>query len=323
MSERAGTVKRDEWDTKRLLTWIADAFTKKGLESPRMQAEMLVAHVLGCQRLELYTKFERPASPLERQTLRDLVARALKDEPIDYLIGERWFFGLPFHVSSAVLVPRPSTETIVEQVLLHCRAAHGGGGAPGSKGRTGEGIRLADIGTGSGCITVALLKNLPRATAIATDVSGEALEVASKNAARHGVADRIEFLQGDLLAPLMDHPAGRGGGAPLDYLLSNPPYIPDHEWAEVPGNVKNYEPESALRGGADGLQYLRTLLNDGPELLRPSEEGVPGVLMLETAASTAERLKLMARAHPKLEPDSCRVVEDGDGLPRVVVAVRR
>ncbi|MBX3385854.1 MAG: peptide chain release factor N(5)-glutamine methyltransferase [Phycisphaeraceae bacterium] len=321
MSDRPGTAQQEDWNTKRLLNWITEAFQKKGLESPRMRAEMLVAHVLGCQRLELYTRYERPASPLERQSLRDLVGRALKDEPIDYLIGERWFFGLPFHVSRAVLVPRPSTETIVEQVLLHCRASHGG--SPGSRGRTGEGIRFADIGTGSGCITVALLKNLPKATAIATDLSADALEIARKNAVRHSVADRVEFIQGDLLAPLVEHPAGRGGGAPFDYLLSNPPYIPDPEWAEVPPDVKHYEPESALRGGADGLRFLRPLLNDGPGLLRPGGEGQAGVLMLETAASTAERLKLMARAHPDLDPETCRVVDDGDGLPRVVVAARR
>ncbi len=321
MSQHAGEQHSQEWNTKRLLDWITDSFKKKRLESPRMQAEMLVAHVLGCQRMELYTRFERPANPLERQTLRDLVVRALKDEPIDYLTGEKWFFGMPFHVSNAVLVPRPSSETIVEQVLHHCRAAHGG--TPGSKGRTGEGIRFADIGTGSGCITIALLKNLSKATAIATDLSAAALDMARKNAVRHSVADRVEFLQGDLLTPLIDHPAGRAGGAPLDYLLSNPPYIPDHEWEAVPANVKNYEPEGALRGGADGLKFLRTLLNDGPGLLRTAESGTPGLMMLETATSTAERLKLMARAHPDLDPETCRVVDDGDGLPRVVVVGRR
>ena len=125
------------WTTKRLLGWINEAFTRKGLESPRLQAEMLVAHVLGCERLRLYMEADRPATPLERQTLRDLVGRALKDEPIDYLVGERWFFGLGFHVSKAVLVPRPSTEAVVEQVLLNVRARMGVGA--GSAGMMGVG----------------------------------------------------------------------------------------------------------------------------------------------------------------------------------------
>lgn len=290
---------------------MTEAFTKKGLDSPRLSAELLLTHVLGCDRLKLYMDADRPAAPLERDTLRDLVGRALKHEPIDYLVGEKWFFGMAFHVSPAVLVPRPSTETIVENVLLHARAE------PGFGGKTGEGVRFADVCTGSGCIAVALLKHLTGAAAVATDISPDALAIAKKNAARHGVADRIEFLQGDLLAPLTDA-TGVTNSATTDlhYLLANPPYIPDHEWDAVPANVKDFEPHAALRGGADGLMFVRPLVEGASAFLRPG-----GVLMVEVAACTAEQVMQLAAAQPQLE--NARVLTDLDGLPRVVVATRR
>jgi release factor glutamine methyltransferase len=297
-----------DWTTRRLLGWMTEAFTKKGLDSPRLSAELLLTHVLGCDRLRLYMDADRPASPLERDTLRDLVGRALKHEPIDYLVGEKWFFGLAFHVSPAVLVPRPSTETIVENVLLHARAE------PGFGGKTGEGLRFADVCTGSGCIAVALLKNLSKATALATDISAEALAVAKKNAERHGVTTRVEFSQGDLLSPLAE--AACGAGRDLHYLLANPPYIPDHEWDAVPANVKDFEPHSALRGGPDGLMFVKPLVQGAAAFLRPG-----GVLMVEVAACTAEQVAEIAKAQADLE--HVRVLNDVDGLPRVVSASRR
>lgn len=302
------TAATDAWTTRRLLGWMTEAFTKKGLDSPRLSAELLLTHVLGCDRLKLYMDADRPASPLERDTLRDLVGRALKHEPIDYLVGEKWFFGMAFHVSPAVLVPRPSTETIVEQVLLHARAE------PGFGGKTGEGLRIADVCTGSGCIAIALLRHLNKATAIATDISAEALAVAKKNAERHTVADRLELLQGDLLSPLAE--AIGGVGRDLHYLLANPPYIPDHEWDAVPPNVKDYEPHSALRGGSDGMMFVRPLVEHASEFLRPG-----GVMMIEVAACTAEQVANLASKQGDLE--HARVLNDLDGLPRVVVASRR
>ncbi len=283
-----------------------DAFTKHGLDSPRLSAELLMSHVLGCDRLRLYMEADRPATPLDRENLRVLVGRALKHEPVQYLVGEAWFFGLPLHVDRTVLVPRPSTETIVERVLLHARAE------PGFGGKTGEGVTLADIGTGSGCIAIALLKNLAHARAVGTDASAEALAIARRNAERHRVADRLDLLQGNLIDPLLDHPAGHN----LHYLVSNPPYIPDHEWADVPANVKDYEPHAALRGGPDGLRFVRPLVELAPERLRPG-----GLLLVEIAASTAAAVLDLAKAHPYLE--SARIEPDFEGLPRVLIARRR
>lgn len=301
--------RQDAWTTRRLLAWMGEAFTKQGLDSPRLMAEMLVSHVVGCDRLKLYLDPDRPASPLERQTLRDLVARALRHEPVQYLVGEAWFFGMPFEVDRRVLIPRPATETIVEHVLQHARATHG-------EGHDGTGLLLADVATGSGCIAVALLKRLPHARVVATDISPDALEVAARNAVRHNVRDRLDLLQGDLLSPLFDHPATRGEPS-LDYLVSNPPYIPDDEWPDKVGqNVRDHEPHLALRGGPDGLDFARPLLTEGPRLLKPG-----GLVLVEVADARAGEALAIAGANPKLE--GARILDDFEGLARVVVASRR
>jgi release factor glutamine methyltransferase len=299
---------QDPWTTRRLLAWMAEAFTKKGLDSPRLMAELLLAHVIGCERLRLYMDADRPAAPLERDRLRELVQRALSHEPVQYLVGEAWFFSLPFQVDRRVLVPRPATETIVQHILQHARAE------PGFGGKTGEGVVIADICTGSGCIAVALAKNLPGARVAATDISADALEVARANAQRHGVADRIDVLLGDLLAPLDECPATRGKGT-LHYLASNPPYIPDHEWEAVPPNVKGFEPAAALRGGVDGLDFVRPLIEHGPAHVR-----VGGLILIETADSTAAAALELLRARPEIE--HAEVIDDFEGLPRVVVGRR-
>ncbi|MDX2130898.1 MAG: peptide chain release factor N(5)-glutamine methyltransferase [Planctomycetota bacterium] len=299
----------DVWTTRRLLAWMGDAFTKKGLDSPRLMAEMLLGHVLGVERLRLYTDPDRPASPLERATLRDLAARALRHEPVQYLTGEAWFFGLPFHTDRRVLIPRPSTETIVEEVLQHHRARHGAANADGA------GVYIADICTGSGCIAITLLKHLAGARAIATDISADALEVAHDNARRHGVLDRIDLVQGDLLEPLERHPVARAQGA-FDYLLANPPYIPDDEWPDKVGrNVRDHEPHLALRGGPDGLDLVRPIVAGAPRFLKPG-----GLLMVEVGDARAAQAAELVASTPLLE--SVRTVHDIDALPRVVIAAR-
>jgi len=296
---------------------MTEAFARKGLDAPRLSAELLLSHVLRCEKLRLYMDADRPASPLERQALRDLVARALRHEPIQYLVGQWWFFGLPFTVDRRVLIPRPATETIVGHVLQHWRARHAHGSRAAADGGVGggAGLLLADIGTGSGCIAIALLKNLPQARALATDISPEALAVARQNAERHAVAPRIDFLAGHLLDPLREHPASRSAGS-LDYLVSNPPYIPDDEWAAVAPNVRDHEPHGALRGGQDGLAFVRPLIESGPEFIRPS-----GLLLVEVAESRADEALRIAAAHPALQ--DAAILADAEGRPRVVVAHKR
>lgn len=291
---------------------MSDAFTKKGLDSPRLMSELLMAHVLGCDRLKLYMEADRPATELERNTLRELVGRALKHEPIQYLVGEAWFFGLPFHVDRRVLVPRPATETIVQHVLQHVRAGWEGGGFGG---KSGDGVLVGDVCTGSGCIAVSILKNLSGARVVATDVSADALEVARQNAKRHGVVDRIDLLQGNLLEPLHEYPGTRGKGS-LHFLVANPPYIPDHEWGDVAPNVKDHEPGLALRGGVDGLDLVRPLIEGGPEMVRRG-----GLIMIETAMSTAGAAAELLRERGEVE--GVEVLNDFEGLPRVVMGRRK
>lgn len=308
--EDAPPARVQEWTTRSLLQWMSRAFAEKGLDSPRLCAELLLAHTLGCDRLRLYTEADRPASALEREALRGLVARALRHEPVQYLVGEAWFFSLAFHVGPGVLVPRPCTEAIVEHVLQMVRADPGF--APGGA------LTFADVCTGSGCIAVSILKNLPLARGAATDVSDVALGYARRNALRYAVGDRLDPVQGDLLEPLRAHPVG----VHLHALVSNPPYIPDHEWESndpavgVAPNVKHHEPEIALRGGNDGLRFVRPLIEHGPAHLRSG-----GMLLIEIASSTGDVVLELARKQDLLE--AARIDNDLEGLPRLLVARRR
>ncbi|MCA9312252.1 MAG: peptide chain release factor N(5)-glutamine methyltransferase [Phycisphaerales bacterium] len=282
------------WTSRRLLDWMGTAFAERGLDSPRLVAEMLLAHVIGCDRMRLYMEADRPASPEEREQLRAFVARALRHEPVQYLTGEAWFFSLPFTVDRRVLIPRPSTATIVEEVLQRARTE-----APPAT--------IADVCTGSGCLAIALLRNLPEARCLATDLSPDALDVARLNAGRLGVTERIQFRQGDLLAPLGDHT--------FDLLVANPPYIPDHEWPDVAPNVRDHEPHQALRASPDGLTFVFPVIEGAAARLRPG-----GRLFVEIASCTAEAV--MARAATLSELQDATILDDFEGLPRVFMARR-
>lgn len=282
------------WTTRQLLHWTTDFFHKKGLDNPRLSAEMLLAHVLGVDRLKLYMDPDRPTSDLERATFREWVERAARHEPVDYLVGHTPFFSLKLKVTPDVLIPRPSTETLVEHVLQHARRT------PGFHTPT-----IADIGTGSGAIAVALAKHLKTAHVVATDISEAALAVARENAEAHGVAERIEFVQGSLLEPLR--------GRRFEFLVSNPPYISDEEWAQVEPNVKEYEPASALRAGVDGLRDIRPLIAHAREYLTQ-----PGQLVLEFAASQKKQVLKLAEEADGLT--HVHTLADHERLPRVLVA---
>ncbi len=282
------------WSTRRLLAWTADHFAKKRVDSPRLAAEMLLSHVLGVPRLKLYMDLDRPASALERATLRRLVERAADHEPVDYLVGQAPFFSMMFTVCPDVLIPRPSTEAVVEHVIHHARRT------PGFSSPL-----VADIGTGSGVIAVALAKHLPHCRVVATDTSSAALEIAQANAQAHHVTDRIDFKLGDLFEPLC--------GLKAHYLVSNPPYISDAQWRALDPNVKLYEPPSALRGGADGLKYLRPLIQGAHGYLNQ-----PGQLVLEIGFGQKQAVQQLTQEAPGLTHS--HVLADHEGLPRVLVA---
>lgn len=287
---------QDVWTTGRLLTWIRKALADAGVEGHQSCADMLAMHALGCDRLRLYTDWERPWSDTERDRLRGLVGRALKHEPVQHIVGEAWFYSLRFKSDRRALVPRPSSETLVDTALEHCKAC------------TSSAPRIADVCTGSGCIAIAILRNLPDARAWGVDISAEALALATENANALNVANRLTLLEGDLLAPL-------AGAGPFNCIVANPPYIPDDEWDDVAPNVRNYEPIIALRGGPDGLDLVRPLLVGAPDLMAPG-----GVLAIEVAASRTEAVANLARTTRGL--GDIRILKDSDGLPRTIVARR-
>jgi release factor glutamine methyltransferase len=282
----------DVWTVGRLLTWTTDWLTTKGSESARLDAEVLLAHVRGCQRILLYTAFDTPVSDAERARFRELVRRRGDGEPVAYLVGNREFFSLPFAVSPAVLVPRPETEGLVVRVIDLCKPL--------------PAARIIDVGTGSGAIAVTLAKHLPRARLVATDISPAALAVARENAARHGVAERIEFLECDLLS------APQAAG-PWDVIVSNPPYVRDDEFDALPRDVRLHEPKGALVAGPTGVEVVARLAADAVGALAAG-----GWLVVEIGPVVAAAAERALAAVPGLVPGP--TLADMAGLPRIVQA---
>jgi release factor glutamine methyltransferase len=285
----------DEWTVGRLLSWTAGWLTERGSDSARLDAEVLLAHVRGCQRILLYTAFDEVISDEQRSRFRELVRRRGQGEPVAYLVGSREFFSLPLAVSPAVLVPRPETEGLVVRVLDICRGV--------------SGARIVDVGTGSGAIAVALAKHLPQARLAATDISGAALAVARENAARHGLEGRISFHECDLLAD----PAVAG---PWDVVVANLPYVREDEVDGLPRDVREHEPRAALVGGPRGIEPLERLAALAVTRLAPG-----GWLVLEAGPTVAADLERALAEIPGLEVGP--TLPDLAGLPRVFQARRR
>lgn len=277
------------WTPLIVLDWTTKRFDEAGHPSPRLEAQVLLAHVLQCDRVSLYTSFDKPLAPEELAAYRELIRRRLAGEPTAYLVGEKEFWSLPLAVSPGVLIPRPDTETLI-QVCLDLAARS-------------ELVRIADIGTGSGAIAIALAVELPEAVVTATDISGEALEVAANNARRHGVADRIEFLMGDLTSAL---PAT----AQFHLLVANLPYIPTGDLASLSPEVR-HEPASALDGGPDGLDLVRRLVGAAPSRIIAG-----GHIVLEHAADQADLVAGLLSD----ELDDVRTRKDLAGHARVTFA---
>lgn len=259
------------WTTRRLLAWTSDYLERKAVDSPRLAAEMLLAHVLEVPRIKLYMDMDRPASPLERSAYRCLVERAAAHEPVQYLVGQTSFFSLDFVVTPDVLIPRPSTETLVEHIIQRVKRT------PGLAAPV-----IADVGTGSGCIAIALARHLPQATIDAVDISPAALAVARANAERLAPG-RITFHQGNLLQPISHRP---------HLIIANLPYITDAEWTQLDDGVKSHEPTLALRGGRDGLALIRELLGQAVDKLSPN-----GAIFLEIGWRQGTAVHTLAREY--------------------------
>ncbi|MDP2663612.1 MAG: peptide chain release factor N(5)-glutamine methyltransferase [Dehalococcoidia bacterium] len=293
--------------------------TERRLEEARLDAEVLLMRLVGISRAHLHSHLDDPVSEEDEAAYQSWLDRRAAHEPLAYITGVREFFGLDFYVDRRVLIPRPESELLVEECLRimsrgrtgpSAPTRHGGPSAPMGEGETyarrGDGLPsplLADIGAGSGAITVALACQLPDARIYATDVSPDALGVAYLNCMRHGVHERVELLLGDLLEPLKE---------PVDVILANLPYIPDSVLPTLAPEVSTYEPRLALAGGADGLDLVRRLLAQAPGRLRPG-----GRLLLEIGSGQGARAaRLAAEALPG---SSIRIMRDLAGLERSLV----
>jgi release factor glutamine methyltransferase len=282
----------EEWTVRRVLDWTTAHLKQHGSETPRLDAEILLAHARGCRRIELYTRFDEPLSEAERAVMRELAKRRAKSEPVAYLVGHREFFSLDFRVTPDVLIPRPDTETLVLELLDAARPL--------------DSPRILDLGTGSGCIAVAAGVNLPTARVTATDVSEAALVVARQNAEAHAVTDRIRFLQGDLFAAL-------AADERFEVIASNAPYIADSERETLQNDVRRYEPHQALFAGPNGTEILFRIIDGAAARLAPA-----GSLLLEISPEQASAVR--ERIESSGHYEGVRVVKDAAVLLRVVCA---
>ena len=240
------------WTVGRLLQWTTDFLKCHGADAARLDAEVLLAQSLGCRRIDLYTAFsEIPAEP-QRAAFRDLVRRRAEGMPVAYLVGRREFYSLSFRVGPGVLIPRPETELLVIALLDL------------AKTRPAMPLAIADVGSGSGVIAVCAAKNLPGCRVTALDISPAALAIAAANAADHGVADRVEFLQSDLLAAV---PPQRR----FDFIVSNPPYVSVAEFEQLAAEIKKFEPREALLAGPRGTEVIERLLPRRPSVCTPGD----------------------------------------------------
>lgn len=279
------------WTVARLLQWTRGFFERNRIESPRLCAEILLAHALGCERIELYTRYESIPDEDRLAAFREIVRQAAAGKPVAYLTGVKEFFSLSFEVTPDVLIPRPETEVLVERTIHLIRR--------GLSRRPA----ILDLCTGSGCVAISLAKNLPEVDLFASDLSEKAIEVAGRNAARHDVTARIEFRQGDLLAPWK--PDRR-----FDVIVCNPPYVALRDKANLPVNVREYEPALALFGGEDGCDFLRRLAVEIPASLVPD-----GHFLMEIAYDQADAARAV------LEEAGWRDIlayRDGLGIQRVM-----
>lgn len=280
------------WTVARLLQWTRDYLARQGVESPRLCSEILLAHALDCERLHLFTRYEEIPAEAAVTRFRTGVRDAAAGKPIAYITGTKEFYSLALTVTPDVLVPRPETELLVERTITLVRKA-------GLRGP-----RILDLGTGSGCIAIALAVQLPEAEIAASDVSAAALAVARDNAARHGVAERIDFREGDLLAPWAD--AQRA----FDVIVSNPPYVAERARATLAPTVREFEPAGALFAGTDGLDVIRRVLAEAPPRLAPG-----GDLLVEIGHDQADAAGALASDRGWVAPTTYR---DSGGHLRVL-----
>ncbi len=280
------------WRVIDLIEWTTEYFERHEVPTPRLDAELLLGHLLQKSRLQLYLSFEMPVFPEALSKFRELIKKRIAHTPVSYLTNHKEFMALDFYVDPRVLIPRPETEILVEAVLQHQK----------------EPCRFVDIGTGCGAIAISFGRHRPDWELIATDFSTEALEVAQQNALTHNCADRLTFLQGDLFEPLQQLP-----NPCFDWIASNPPYVSLDDASTLPPDVRKYEPEIALFAGVDGLEIIRRIVTEAPQFLNPQ-----GKLILEIGHNQSHTVQDLISAQPAYK--RCEVIKDYAGIERVVLA---
>ncbi len=284
---------QQRWTVLKALTWTVEHFRRKGMENPRLDAEVLLAHLLGIDRVGLYLNYDRPLKEVERQAYREMIQRRTAWEPVAYIVGYKEFWSLRFKVNPDCLIPRPETEHLVEEALRIGREMQ-------------PPLRILEIGIGSGTVAVAVATELEEAMIVATDISSHAIALARENAQEHGVEGRIRFVHGDLFPP---------GEPPFSLIVSNPPYIPTEEILHLAPEVRDYEPAVALDGGEDGLCFFRKIAQGAPGYLVGG-----GWLLLEIReGQTSDVTTILEKARFT----NIGLIPDYAGVSRVIRAQRR
>ncbi len=329
------------WTVGRLLQWTADYLKTHGSDSPRLDAEVLLADALGCQRIELYTRFDEAPNEAVRTAFRESVRHRAEGSPVAYLVGRREFYSLSFRVTPDVLIPRPETELLVVAVLDLAKEKGAGvrdqgsgvrdqGSGVGDQGAGGANPQslipnpqslipnpqspipnpsIADVGTGSGVLAVCLAKHLPACRVTAVDLSRAALAVAADNARRHGVSDRIEWLESDLLSAV-------SVDRRFDFIVSNPPYVAESEFDALPPDVRKFEPRGALVAGPRGTEVIERLIPQAAAHLRPH-----GRFLMEISPMIHDAVLALLESDGRFELGP--TIKDLARLPRVVQARKR
>ena len=289
----------DPWTIGRLLSWTADFLRQRGSESPQLDAQLLLAHARKCRRIDLFTSYGEVASEQLRSEFRELIRQRSEGTPVAYLTGSREFYSLEFQVTRDVLIPRPETEFVM-LALLDLIKAHF---------VQTPSVSIVDVGTGSGILAICAARHVPGSRIWATEISDVARAVAGLNCQRHGVADRVQLLSGDLLAPLPPD-------VQIDFVISNPPYVSEPEYIALPRDVKEHEPRGALVAGPTGVEVIERLVPEAASRLRPG-----GWLVLEISPMIESAVQQIIARDGRFR--ETKTLPDLAGLPRVVQAVTR
>jgi release factor glutamine methyltransferase len=280
---------KEMWTIGTILKWTGQYFRDKGVDNPRLDAEVLLSHILSKDRVYLYVHFDQPLEEGELAAYREMVKKRAARMPVAYILGSKEFMGLSFVVNPAVLIPRPDTEILVEAAICCLQEV--------------KRPRILDLGTGSGAIIISMLSCLPEAAGVSVDLSPEALQIAATNAQKHDVAERLSLLQGDLFTPLHEQQ--------FDMIVSNPPYIPDRDIDGLEPEVRK-EPRLALAGGGDGLDFYRRIIAGAWQYLKAD-----AYLALEVGNGQAHKVADLANEGEKYELGE--IIKDYGGIERVVL----